>query len=168
MLKYICRTRMNSGKEWAREHSLRPSSGKTLFFLGTRNNAKGQKWSFLVVLTAGPGFLTELKSRTFKVLRSTIKLKTPAGNMPVQVVTSRCPMAVLVELCFSPEGHNRGVLTGDSSLSSFFIFSNWEDCQYKSSYFRSQLVTKPHFGLQTFLDQPLKTKDSLISRNTNG
>lgn len=38
-------------------------------------------------------------------LRSTIKLKTPAGEMPVELVTSRCIIAVLVEWRFSPEDH---------------------------------------------------------------
>lgn len=76
-------------------------------------------------------------------LRSTIKLKTPAGEMPVQLLTSRCPMAVLVELHFSPEAHEQGVLTVDSS----FTGKTQEDCLYKPARFRPQLVTKAYFGL---------------------
>lgn len=122
MLKYICMTRMNLGKEWAREHSLRRSSGKT-FFSGY--NAKEQeqcKRSEMVFFGGSHGWIwipDSIKSWTFKVLRSTIKLKTPAGNMPVQVVTSRGLMALLVELCVSPEGHNWGVHRG---FKLFFFF----------------------------------------------
>lgn len=58
--------------------------------------------------------------------------------MPVQLVTSRSHMALLVELHFSPE-----VLTADLSYSD----KTCEVCQYKAAHFRHQLVTKAHFGL---------------------
>lgn len=44
-----------------------------------------------------------------------MKWKKPAGKMPVQLVASTCPMAVLVEMHCSPEVH-RKELTIDSSF----------------------------------------------------
>lgn len=62
-LKYICVISMNMGNEWASEHPFINSSEQNLFFSpGTRNNAKGQKWAFLVVLTDGHRLQTEFNS----------------------------------------------------------------------------------------------------------
>lgn len=133
--------------EGEKEKTLRLSSGKIFPILGTRRNVSLEMGFFWGGSHIRYGFQTEWN------------LENPAGKMPVQLLTSRSHMPVLVELHFSPE-----VLTLDLSYTD----KTWEVCHYKATHFRHQLVTKEHFGLhRNFLNQSWKMKVVLICRNTN-
>lgn len=99
---------MNMSNERASEHPLINSSEQNLFFphvqgaiVKVRN---GLFWWFSQM---------DIDSRQNSILKSPViyhKLRSPAGNMLVQLATSRFSMALLVVLYISPEGHNWGVV----------------------------------------------------------